>query len=152
MKRLVPKMKYLALFIVAGVLFIFAAYNVFAQKPKELMGEGMMMQQMNPGYPMGNCPMCATMCKSMVDKAMAATSDGGIVVMVGYKLIKFDRDLNKVKEAQIAIDTEEIQTQMQKMMQSCPMCAQMMKMREGMMPMKGTEKRPSEHPTSEHPR
>ncbi len=33
--------------------------------------------------------------------SMVATTDGAIVVMAGNKLIKFDEDLNKVKEVEI---------------------------------------------------
>ena len=88
-----------------------------------------------PNCPM--CPMCPMMCKSMMDKALVATSDGGVILMAGCKLVKFDKDLNKVKEAQIEIDTKEMQNKMCEMMKNCPMCHKMMKMHEGMMHMKG---------------
>ena len=35
---------------------------------------------------------------------MVATKDGGVVVMVGNKLFKYDRNLNLVKETEIKID------------------------------------------------
>jgi len=42
----------------------------------------------------------------MMQKEMIATEDGGVVVLVGNKLIKYDKNLNVVKEAEIKIDTE----------------------------------------------
>jgi hypothetical protein len=101
--------------------------------------------------PMPSCPMCMAMCKSVMEKALVATEDGGVILMAGCKLMKFDKDLNKVKEVQIEMNLEEMQTKMQKMMQSCPFCP-MMKMQKGMAPMKAPEKQPTEHTTHEHPR
>ena len=49
------------------------------------------------------------MMKCMSDKSLVATSDGGVVVLVGQKLIKFDKDLNIVKEVEIKIDIEGMQ-------------------------------------------
>jgi hypothetical protein len=61
------------------------------------------------------CPMhCGMMMKKMI-----ATSDGGVIVMAGKKLIKYDKDLNLVKEVEIKMD-------MEKMMKDCPMCQEMM--------------------------
>lgn len=58
--------------------------------------------------------MMGGMMKCMSDKSLVATSDGGVVVLVGHKLIKFDKDLNVVKEVEIGIDVEE-------MKKICPM-------------------------------
>jgi len=153
MKRLAPETKHLALFVAAGVLVVFAAYNVFAQQPKGPMGEGTIMHKMDPNCPMGSCPMCSAMCKAMMEKALVATEDGGVILLAGCKLIKYDKDLNKVKEIELEMDPAAMQKKMQSMMMSCPMCKKMMEKREGMMmPMKGTEKPSAEHPTSEHPK
>jgi YHS domain-containing protein len=130
-------MKRLILFVTAGILVAFAGYTVFAREHKEKMGEGMMWQKGEHEHPMPGCPMCAMVCKSMMEKALVATPDGGVVLMAGCKLIKFDKDLNKVKEVPIEIDAKEMQNKMCEMMKSCPMCHKM-RMHEGMMHMKGS--------------
>ncbi len=53
------------------------------QLDKERMG-GMMMQMMGT-----------------IQKQMVATNDGGVIVMTGNKLLKYDKDLNLVKEVEL---------------------------------------------------
>jgi Na+/H+ antiporter NhaB len=48
--------------------------------------------------------MYGMMMKKMMEKQMVATKDGGVVVMVGKKLFKYDRNLNLVKEVELNID------------------------------------------------
>ena len=50
----------------------------------------------------------------MMGKSVVATSDGGIVVVAGNKITKYDQDLNVVKEVDIKMD-------MKGMMENCPM-------------------------------
>ena len=50
----------------------------------------------------------------MMNKTMVATNDGGVIVMAGPKLMKYDKDLNLVKEVEIKVDWD-------KMKASCPM-------------------------------
>ena len=38
------------------------------------------------------------------NSSMIETSDGGLVVLMGNKLMKYDKDLNMIKEAEIKID------------------------------------------------
>ena len=92
-------MKRLILLLTALILIAFAGYTVFAsaKQPKE-MGKGMMMRKGRQMCPMPSCPVCKMMCRSAMKKALVATSDGGVILMAGCKLIKFDKDLNKVKE------------------------------------------------------
>ena len=52
------------------------------------------------------------MMQKMFDKKVVATSDGGIVVLMGCKLMKYDSSLNLVKEVELNID---IDAMMQKM-------------------------------------
>ncbi len=87
---------------------------------KKMMDGGM------PGGPMGMCPMCMSMCQRMMRCEVVATPDGGVVVMTGQKLTKYDKDLNMVKEVEMKIDTEKMQKDMAKMMENCPMCKKMM--------------------------
>jgi len=88
------------------------------------MGRGMMMQQGPPGgMP---CPMCGMMMGSMMQKTMVATDEGGVIMAMGDKLVKYDRNLNKVKETTLDFDVAQMHEKMQKMMQNCPMMKQQM--------------------------
>jgi hypothetical protein len=58
---------------------------------------GMMMHMMKPSY-------------------VFNTSDGGFVVFMGNKILKYDKDLNLKKEVQMKVDT----TGMGEMMKQCP--------------------------------
>ncbi|MBN1353374.1 MAG: hypothetical protein JW994_01720 [Candidatus Omnitrophica bacterium] len=49
---------------------------------------------MNPRYAMMN----------MIGAKIVATEDGGIVILVGNKLIKYDKELNLVKETEVKVD------------------------------------------------
>ena len=61
--------------------------------------------------------MKAMMMQKMMQKELVATSDGGVVVLVGNKLMKYDKNLNLKAEAEIKIDKSE----WKKMMKHCPM-------------------------------
>ena len=52
--------------------------------------------------------------KMMMHKQMVATKDGGVVVMIGNKLLKYDRKLKLTNEAEI-----DMQTICKKMMEKC---------------------------------
>ncbi len=43
---------------------------------------------------------------------IVATSDGGVVVMIGNKLYKYDKDLNLKKEVEIKVDLKSMQRMM----------------------------------------
>ena len=108
-----------ALVIVMGIILVVSGLTFsYAQESsgtkdvttdKEAM---MMCKQRMKGH---GCDM-----KSMMSPSLLETKDGGIVVMMGNKLMKYDKDLNLVKEAEVKIDVEE----MQKMMKCypCPLC------------------------------
>jgi len=70
-----------------------------------------------------SCPMCH-MNKSMMmgEKKLVATQDGGAVLMMGNKLIKYDAQMNLVKEVEIKMDMEAMKKLMEEMKASCPMC------------------------------
>ena len=87
-----------------------------AKKKGSMMGEGMMSGDM-----MGKGMMGGMVMKSMMEKTMVATSDGGVIVLAGNKLTKYDKDLNVVKEVEIKMDMEGMHKQMMEMMQNCPM-------------------------------
>ncbi len=69
---------------------------------------------------------CAA-CAAMMQPSVAATSDGGVVVAVAGKLIKYDAGFKKVNDVNIDIDWTAMHQRMQQMMQNCPMMQQMMK-------------------------
>lgn len=75
----------------------------------------------------------AMMSDSMMMKGMGCTMMGmwmprmvvpvadGIIVVVGDKLIKYDKNLKKKQEVTIDIDVDELQKRMEKYRQLCPM-------------------------------
>ncbi|MFA4991197.1 MAG: hypothetical protein WC569_01265 [Candidatus Omnitrophota bacterium] len=68
------------------------------------------------------CPQCMMMKKMMMSKEMIATQDGGVVLKLGNKLVKYDSGLNLVKETEISIDPKAMHDSMMKMRENCPMC------------------------------
>ena len=121
MRRLIAP---IVLVLVIGL----GSYAIFAQQspgqgPRG-MGRGMMGGGMGGGMMGGmGCPACA----AMMQPSVAATSDGGVVVAVAGKLIKYDAAFKRVNEANIDIDWTAVHQRMQQMMQNCPMMQQMMK-------------------------
>jgi hypothetical protein len=60
------------------------------------------MKKVKPGEGMADCPLYTKMMHNA--PMMVATSDGGVVVMAGGKLIKYDKNLAVVKEVSISSD------------------------------------------------
>ena len=56
------------------------------------------------------------MMMNMTRKDMIATSDGGVVIIIGNKIIKYDRNLKLVNQADLPQAED-----MSKMMKECPM-------------------------------
>ncbi|MCX5701590.1 MAG: hypothetical protein NTW64_01230 [Candidatus Omnitrophica bacterium] len=75
------------------------------------MGKGM---EMCKGMGKGMRCDCGKMCM-MMQKQMIATSDGGVIVLAGNKLYKYDKNLNLVKEAEIKMDVEGMKKMMEQM-------------------------------------
>ncbi len=99
------------------------------------MGEGMMMHQGMMAGEAGKEGMqkkhaMKCMMDMMMNKQMVATSDGGVVVLFGHKLYKYDKNLNLVKEAEIKMDFEAMKKKMQEMKEKCPMYEKMMQGKE----------------------
>jgi len=128
MKRLMVPV---ALVLVVGL----GSYALFGQQqqppdqPQRGMGGGMMGRGMMGGGMMGGmgCPACAAACGAMMHESLVATSDGGVVMAVAGKLVKYDSALKKVSETNIDVDWTAMHQRMQQMMQNCPMMQQMMK-------------------------
>jgi hypothetical protein len=73
---------------------------------KDMMGhKGMSSQDMMARAHMG---------KGMMRNSMVATQDGGVVVMIGNRLYKYDQNLNLKKETQISVDYEGLKGMMMK--------------------------------------
>ena len=66
---------------------------------------------------MGGPGMKAMMMGKMMERDIVATSDGGVVVLVGNKLLKYDKNLDLKAEAEVKVDKECLK----KMMRDCPM-------------------------------
>ncbi|MGE0269407.1 MAG: hypothetical protein AB7S78_13235 [Candidatus Omnitrophota bacterium] len=110
-------MKKNVLIFMAVVLFA-ASGLVYAQEMKGgMMGSGMMGKGMMDGKMMG----MHSMMMKMMDRNVVATSDGGIVIVSGNKVAKFDKDLNLVKEVELKMDTEGMRKMMDNMKNICPM-------------------------------
>ena len=117
--------------LMSGAVIFLTVSVVFAQGMKEMenskgsmmakgmMGKGMMDEK---GSMMGTHGMMT----KMMEKSVVATSDGGIVVVMGNKLTKYDKDLNVVKEVELRMDMEGMQKMMSDMMEKCPMMKGMM--------------------------
>ncbi|MFA5119276.1 MAG: hypothetical protein WC695_10625 [Candidatus Omnitrophota bacterium] len=88
----------------------------------------------------GMCPMHEMMMKSFAGKVMTATNDGGVVVLIGNRLMKFDKTLGLIKEVEIKQDMEGMQKMMMQMCENCPMCR---KMKDGCMK-QGLKEKPAE--------
>ena len=107
-------MKKLIFMVTLITLFMTASVISFAEESEEMKGSMM-----------DKCPMHGMM-KMMMSKEMVATGDGGVIVMTGTKLMKFDKDLNLVKEAEVKMDTEGMHKMMKEMKEKCPMYKKMM--------------------------
>ena len=85
-------------------------------KGKEMMGDKAGMMEGKGGM-MGMCPMM----KSMMERSVVATSDGGVIVVMGNKLTKYDKNLNVTKEVELEMDMGDMQKMMENMKGMCPM-------------------------------
>jgi hypothetical protein len=69
---------------------------------------------------MEQCPVMSMMMGAK-HKSVVATSDGGVVIVMGNRVIKYDKDLNLVKEVEIKVDLEALHKKMMGMNKKCPM-------------------------------
>ena len=97
------KVKVLALVIVS---IMFCSVVAFAQGPDEknqpVVEEKMQEKQMDKER-MGGMVM---QMMGTMQKQIVATNDGGIIIMTGNKLLKYDKDLNLVKEVELKTGVE----------------------------------------------
>ncbi len=122
--------------IVMAVILMAAGtvYLTFAADPmKTRDANEMMMPRGMMGQPMAGrqipmmCPMHMMMAEQFMEKDIVATSDGGAIIMVDNKLLKYDKELNLVKEVDLKIDTKAMQEKLSQMMKECAEKCQMAK-------------------------
>jgi len=80
----------------AGLVLIASAVSS-AQGQEQAEGQQQMMGQGMKGG----------MMHGMMSGQMVAASDGGVIVMMGNKLMKYDKDLNLKKEVEIKMQKKE---------------------------------------------
>ena len=93
-----------------------AANNTMTEKG--MMGTGTIAQEMKDKMAGRHAKM--GMMGMMMNKSMVATADGGVIVMAGNKLLKYDKDLNLQKEVELKIDPAAMKAMMPGMMDECP--------------------------------
>lgn len=104
------------IFVVMLVAFFMTTSGIsYAQEKGSMMGEE------KKGSMKGKGCMHGMMMKKMMTKEMVATGDGGVIVLVGNKLMKYDKDLNLIKEVEIKVDMEAMMKKCREMMKKCYM-------------------------------
>lgn len=87
-------MKRLICVFLAAVWFLGTSGPSYAEEKDSMTDKGM-----KEGH--GRMGQCMMMKKMMMGKEMVASADGGVIVLVGNKIMKYDKDLNLVKEVEI---------------------------------------------------
>jgi hypothetical protein len=91
-----------------------------------MMG-GMMGGEMKDHMMMGGmCPGHMVVARLMSNSEMVATLDGGVIVMMGTKLMKYDKNLAVVEQTEMKVDVDAMAKRMADMCDKCPMCKKMM--------------------------
>jgi hypothetical protein len=112
--------KIIVLAVITGSILIISAIGLAQneQPQKGKMGQmGQMMDQKmkKQDHMQTRCPACAMAMCGMMSKAMLPTDDGGIVVMIGNKLYKYDQNLDLQKETELSVDFKNMKQMMMKM-------------------------------------
>jgi len=119
--------------IIFMVFAVVCTTVVFAEESAKMSNHMMQKKMMMHG--MGMCPMHIMMMK----KELVPTQDGGVVIMMGNKLFKYDKDLKFVKEAEVKMDMDGMQKTIEGIKEKCPMCHEMSERSEIKNEMKGAE-------------
>ena len=105
-------MKKVIIVIAAGIVLTVSGAALAQMSENKELDEGMRGKGMMGGKMMGMMAM-----SQMMNRDIVATSDGGVVVLSGSTLTKYDKNLNVVKEVEVKTDD----AAMPKMMKQCPM-------------------------------
>jgi hypothetical protein len=103
-------MKQVTVTALAVLLVVVGSYVVLAQ----------------PAHPEGGCrleecPVCRMTAEMMTQKALFVTQDMGVVVLAGDRLMRFDAGLNKIGEAEIGLDLDQLERRIMQRLRDCPM-------------------------------
>jgi hypothetical protein len=88
------------------ISIMFCSVIAFAQVPVEQ--NQTVAQEKAPAKQMDTARMGGMAMQMMgaMQKQMVATNDGGVIVLAGNKLLKYDKDLNLVKEIEVKTEAE----------------------------------------------
>ena len=111
------KVKSLSVFLIA---ILCLATFAFAQDGEKMQTD-IKNKRMQTGKMKSNSMKNMAM-KKMMEKQIVATEDGGVVVLVGNKLLKYDKKLNLINETEIEIDYDAMHKMMKKKMRECQGC------------------------------
>jgi len=126
--------KILSIILACLAVTLFCSLALAEDTKESAMGKGMMQggmmgsegMMMEKGKMMEKGDMCGMMAKTMMmGKSIVATTDGGVIVLMGNKLLKYDKDLTLQKEVEIKMDMEGMQKTMMQMMEKYPMSEKM---------------------------
>lgn len=131
--------KYMSIFLAGVLVAVFCSLSLAEEKKegriRQVMMQGGMSGQkgmmgeegamMGKGKMVVGCPVHGMMMKQMMDREVIAAADGGVIILAGNKLAKYDKELNLVKEVEIKADLAGMQKVMQEAKENCPMCKKM---------------------------
>jgi hypothetical protein len=103
-------MKNMRLIFILTTILVALSTVCLAGDPDDTMGSQMGGGMMN--RPDKGCSMMSMHSMMGMMSSIVATSDGGVVVMIGNKLYKYDKNLNLVKETEIKLDMKGMQRMM----------------------------------------
>lgn len=108
-------MKQIGMIVLAGLLMIGFSSSGFAEEKKDDLADVMTkgIQELGKAC-QGKAKGKGDLCDIMMGRSLVATADGGVVVLLGNKLYKYDKDLVLQKEVEIKIDREGTQKKMGK--------------------------------------
>jgi hypothetical protein len=113
--------------VMAAVLTALVGVSVTSLSfAEDTMGKDKGMMMGKKGM-MGKGMMGCMMAKDMMGRTVTPTSDGGVVILAGNQLFKYDKGLTLVNKADVPVDMGMMQKDMMGMMKMCPM------MKDGMM-------------------
>jgi hypothetical protein len=104
-----------------GLVLVVILSSVSLSSAEEMKDMQDKEPEMKKGMMMGKGKMMGQMMMKVMEKSVTATSDGGIVVLAGNHLVKYDKDMNIIKEADVKVDMDAMQKDMEGMMKMCPM-------------------------------
>jgi len=109
-------MKQILMMVLSGILMMGFSCSTIAQENKNDLADVMTkgMQEVSKMCQQGKMKGKGDFPDMLMGKSLVATADGGVVVLLGNKLYKYDKDLVLQKEVEIKIDTESAQKKMGK--------------------------------------